>query len=126
MGPRSTSIAWPGPASLRDLQLRDLRHEAGSRFDEAGVSVNYVSKILGHASLSTTTRYLNIQRRGLHLAMEKLEESQKATEEQRRKKEEQKGKNAESVAQPLHTASETAPAFVLDSDDVPARKQLPS
>ena len=29
------------------LQLRDLRHEAGSRFDEAGVSVNYVSKILG-------------------------------------------------------------------------------
>jgi hypothetical protein len=35
-----------------------------------------------HASLSTTTRYLNIQRRGLHLAMEKLEESQKATAEQ--------------------------------------------
>ena len=66
------------PFGLEDLQLRDLRHEAGSRFDEAGVSTNYVSKLLGHASLSTTTRYLNIQRRGLHLAMEKLEESQKA------------------------------------------------
>jgi integrase len=66
------------PFGLEDLQFRDLRHEAGSRFDEAGVSTNYVSKLLGHASLSTTTRYLNIQRRGLHLAMEKLEESQKA------------------------------------------------
>lgn len=62
--------------------------------------MNYVSKILGHASLNTTTRYLNIQRRGLHLAMEKLEESQRVAEEQRRQKaEEQKRKNAESVAQ---------------------------
>ena len=49
-----------------------------------------MSKLIGHASLSTTTRYLNIQRRGLHLAMEKLEESQKAAADERRKKAEER------------------------------------
>ena len=38
------------------MQVRDLRHEAGSRFDEAGVPTNYVSKILGHTNLTTTSR----------------------------------------------------------------------
>ena len=127
---KSVRIAWEAArekAGLADLQLRDLRHEAGSRFDEAGVSTNYVSKILGHASLSTTTRYLNIQRRGLHLAMEKLEESQRLANEQRRKKtEEQKQKNAEAVAQPLHAADESAPAFVSDLRNTPTGKGLPS
>ena len=86
-----------------------------------------VSKILGHASLTTTTRYLNIQRRGLHLAMEKLEESQRLAEEQRWKRaEEQKRKNPEAVAQPLHTAVEDSPALVSDLHRAPARKQLPS
>ncbi len=131
-GERITSVreAWVdvrSKAGLGDLQIRDLRHEAGSRFDEAGVSTNYVSKILGHTSLNTTTRYLNIQRRGLHLAMEKLEESQRMAEEQRRKKaEEQKRKNAESVAQTLHTASDSAPAVVSGQVDSPTRKRFPS
>jgi integrase len=61
-------------AGFPDLQLRDLRHEAGSRFDEAGVPTNYVSKLLGHTNLTTTSRYLNIHRRGLQQAMQKLEE----------------------------------------------------
>jgi integrase len=78
---KSVRTAWnnaiAGLPSLQGFQLRDLRHEAGSRFDEAGVPINYVSKILGHTNLSTTTRYLNIQRRGLHLAMAKLEESRR-------------------------------------------------
>jgi integrase len=56
------------------VQLRDLRHESGSRFDEAGVPINYVSKLLGHASLTTTSRYLNVQRRELHRAVALLEE----------------------------------------------------
>jgi len=55
------------------VQLRDLRHEARSRFDEAGVPVSYTSKILGHSNLGTTSRYLNIHRRGLHDATLKLE-----------------------------------------------------
>ena len=32
-------------AGFKGLQLRDLRHESGSRFDDAGVPTNYVSKI---------------------------------------------------------------------------------
>lgn len=80
---KSVKEAWKSACAKAELvgfQLRDLRHEAGSRFDEAGIPTNYVSKLLGHASLTTTTRYLNINRRGLHLAMEKLEQSLKERE----------------------------------------------
>jgi integrase len=125
----SLRIAWETArekAGLPDLQLRDLRHEAGSRFDEAGVPVNYVSKILGHASLTTTTRYLNIQRRGLHLAMTKLEDSQREAEQRRKARAEEQRRKAEAVSQPLHTADDSAPAVVLAIDDTPACKQLPS
>jgi integrase len=83
----SVRTAWENArtrASLEGLQLRDLRHEAGSRFEEAGVPVVYVSKLLGHTNLTTTSRYLNIHRRGLQAAMEKLEQHRPA------------------VAQPLH------------------------
>ena len=70
---------------------------------EAGVSVNYVSKILGHTNLTTTTRYLNIHRRGLHDAMQKLEAHRPA------------------VAQPLHNGNEDA------QDNVPTEgTSLPS
>jgi hypothetical protein len=41
---------------------------------QAGVPVTFVSKIRGHTNLSTTSRYLNIHRRGLHAAMQKLEQ----------------------------------------------------
>ena len=40
---KSVRRAWEGACSragLTGFQLRDLRHEAGSRFDEAGVPVN--------------------------------------------------------------------------------------
>ena len=75
---KSVQDAWRrarAKAGLGNLQLRDLRHEAGSRFDEAGMPTNYVSKILGHTNLTTTSRYLNIQRRGLHRAMQQFEAS---------------------------------------------------
>lgn len=74
---KSVRTAWENAcekAGLNGVQLRDLRHEAGSRFEEAGVPVTLVSKILGHTNLTTTSRYLNIHRRGLHAAMEKLEQ----------------------------------------------------
>ena len=80
-----------------------------------------MSKILGHKNLSTTTRYLNIQRRGLHLAMEKLEESQRMAAEDRKKRTEGK---SEAVAQPLHTAEKSAQAFVPDSQNTQTPKPL--
>lgn len=113
VGGRSTSVrtAWENAreaAGLPDLQLRDLRHEAGSRFDEAGVPTNYVSKILGHANLTTTTRYLNINRRGLHRAMDKLE-----------------AHRTENLAQSLHTDSEDAQDGVHEPERTPASKSKP-
>jgi integrase len=111
---KSIRASWErarAAAGLNDLQLRDLRHEAGSRFDEAGVPTNYVSKLLGHTNLTTTSRYLNIHRRGLQMAMEKLEQHRP---------------ELKAVAQPLHTDEKTAPAVVPVSDETPAGKQLPS
>jgi integrase len=116
VGERIKSIreAWERTreaAGFPGLQLRDLRHEAGSRFDDAGVPINYVSKILGHTNLTTTSRYLNIHRRGLQAAMQTLERHQ---EEKDR------------VAQALHTSADSTPANVPQSDEAPASKQLPS
>ena len=113
VGERATSVrtAWENArvaAGLPDLQLRDLRHEAGSRFDEAGVPINYVSKILGHANLTTTTRYLNINRRGLHRAMDQLE-----------------AHRSENLAQSLHTDSEDAQDVVHEPEQTPASKSNP-
>ena len=86
LGKRATSIrtAWENArdaAGLRGFQLRDLRHEAASRFEEAGVLTTDVSKFLGHRNLSTTTRYLNTTSRRLRLALMRVEEAQKARAE---------------------------------------------
>jgi integrase len=110
---KSVHEAWTNArnaADLGDFQLRDLRHEAASRFDEAGVPIVYVSSMLGHSNLSTTSRYLNIHRRGLHLAMQKLEESRTLASNQHNAPTE-----SDSVAQPLHTADSPAQALVQDS-----------
>jgi integrase len=109
VGARAKSVrtAWENAtaaAGLNGLQLRDLRHEAGSRFDEAGVPISYTSKILGHTNLNTTSRYLNIHRRGLQDAMQKLESARP------------------SVAQPLHTDVKDTPANVPPTNEAPADK----
>jgi hypothetical protein len=36
---------------------------------------------VGHSNLSTTSRYLNVNRRRLHLAMQEFEESQKTSQQ---------------------------------------------
>jgi hypothetical protein len=41
------------------------------------MAINFVSTMLGHTNLTTTSRYLNIHRRGLHLAMQKYEEARR-------------------------------------------------
>lgn len=62
-------------AGLGDLQLRDLRHEAASRYEESGMPTTYVSKMLGHRSLATTTRYLNPTIAHLHKVIQQIEEN---------------------------------------------------
>lgn len=78
------------------------------------MAIVYVSSLLGHTNLlSTTSRYLNIHRRGLHLAMQKLEDSRAP---QPKPEQQPEGKtNADAVAQPLHTADHLEQAAVQDS-----------
>ncbi|WP_244396119.1 tyrosine-type recombinase/integrase [Afipia carboxidovorans] len=48
-------------ASLPDLRLHDLRHEAVSRFFEYGLSVPEVALISGHRELKMLSRYTHLQ-----------------------------------------------------------------
>lgn len=58
----------------RRLQIRDLRYEAGSPFTRREYRKSATpARFLGHTNLSSTSSYLNIHRRGLHDAMQKLE-----------------------------------------------------
>src|SRR3989442_12093482 len=60
----------------RSIRLkRDLRHEAASRFEEAGGLTTDVSKFLGHRNLSPTTRYLNTTSRRLRMALLRVEQA---------------------------------------------------
>lgn len=60
-------------ATVTDLRLHDLRHEAGSRWHERGVALHYVSNWLGHSNLMTTSIYLNIILEGSHEQMAKFD-----------------------------------------------------
>ena len=107
---KSVQDAWRRARTLAgvgDLQLRDLRHEAGSRFAEAGMPINYVSGMLGHTNLTTTSRYLNISRRELHRAMQRYEESRQARPE---------------FAQSLHKQTDPAPAVVQQAHEATQSK----
>ena len=44
------------------------------------MAANYVQKFLDHAKLSTTSRYLNVNRDGMHAALERFEEMRAAKE----------------------------------------------
>jgi integrase len=58
-----------------DLHFHDLRHEAGSRFIEAGWPVHHVQEMLGHADLKQTSTYLNVTLDGLKASMRRFDEA---------------------------------------------------
>ena len=45
-----------------NLHFHDLRHEAGSRWLEAGMPLHHIKEILGHKNISQTDTYLNASR----------------------------------------------------------------
>ena len=96
-------------AELVGLHLADLRHEAGSRYEEAGMPTTYVSKMLGHRNLATTTRYLNPTTHHLHREIERVDEA-------RRK--------AADAANSLQTPAQPAPQPAGTADFQPAQKSL--
>ena len=68
-------------AKLQHWHLVDPRHEAASRYEQAGVPVSTVSKLLGHTSLTTTTTYLNTLTRELYRAVRTREAAGKVANE---------------------------------------------
>ena len=56
-----------------DLKFHDLRHEAGSRWVEAGIPLHHVKALFGHANVATTDTYLSADRVHLHESMERAE-----------------------------------------------------
>jgi integrase len=77
---RSPQTAWENVrtrADITDLRFHDLRHEAGSRFIEAGWPVHQVQEMLGHADLKQTSTYLNVTLEGLKASMRALDEARR-------------------------------------------------
>ena len=60
-----------------DLHFHDLRHEAGSRWLEAGMPLHHVKEMLGHANISQTDTYLNAGQFALHDSMQRLDEARR-------------------------------------------------
>ena len=60
----STRIAWVGEGKGRrrvgHVRLHDLRHTYASRLLRKNVSIQQLSKLLGHASVKTTERYMHL------------------------------------------------------------------
>jgi integrase len=69
------TLAPESRSTLRaiDLHFHDLRHEAGSRWLEAGWPIHHVKQMLGHANISQTDTYLNAGRMGLHESMKRFD-----------------------------------------------------
>ena len=69
----SVDTAWRRAcqrAEIADLEFRDLRREAGSRWMESGrFHLHEVQRLLDHADIATTSRYLQASRFGLRSAM---------------------------------------------------------
>ena len=87
VGERVNSMkrAWKAAcrrAGIVGLHFHDLRREAGSRMLEGGVPEHVVQRMLGHANLATTSRYLKPHRRVMHDAIQRYAErlTQDATE----------------------------------------------
>ena len=57
-----------------DLHWHDLRHECGSRLAERGVPLHEIRYLMGHASLTTTQRYLNATLESLKKSVKVLEQ----------------------------------------------------
>ena len=78
----SVKTAWAATcrrAGIGGLQVRDLRREFASRLRESGASDHDVRDFLGHANITTTSRYLASTPLRLEQALAKLEAGSRRT-----------------------------------------------
>ena len=68
-------LAEESRAALRaiDLHFHDLRHEAGSRWLEAGMPLHHIKELLGHANIRQTDTYLNASRIVLQASIQRFD-----------------------------------------------------
>jgi integrase len=57
---------------LEDVRIHDLRHSFASSAISNGISLEYLSKLLGHANFKTTERYAHLTLEPLHEAANKI------------------------------------------------------
>lgn len=80
---KSWQTAWRGAkrrAGINDFRWHDLRHTAGTRMVRAGVDISDVQEVLGHASITTTRRYVSRDTGAKRRAMELLSQSRNTPE----------------------------------------------
>jgi integrase len=66
--------ALKGSKVLPPFQVYDLRHTYGTRAIEGGTDVLTLMRLMGHADLKTTARYVHLSKRHLDEAQKKIEE----------------------------------------------------
>lgn len=66
-------------AGIKRIRFHDLRHTAAYSMVEAGVDLITISKILGHSSITMTTRYADLTPENTRLAIQKLGEKLEKT-----------------------------------------------
>lgn len=80
LGGGETGCIWPYPvdtvgaafrraareARLEDIRFHDLRHEGISRLADRGWSIPQISKVSGHVSLASLSRYTHVDAASLH------------------------------------------------------------
>jgi integrase/recombinase XerD len=59
------------------VSLHCLRHTFSTRISEQGGNLEEVQRLLGHANIATTQRYLHMSDAALKVTVDRLAESQK-------------------------------------------------
>jgi integrase len=79
---RQDGLASRVPAGRHlGLSIHDLRREAASSLHESGVSRAYVCRFLGHAQLTTTSRYIQASRLGMQEWLKRGEQTRNTKRE---------------------------------------------